>query len=330
LNATAQTLTPEKTAEAKRIIFKTLPKAHVAILMGTCQGERFLAEQLDSLAAQTHTDWRLWVSDDGSSDGTLALLKSYQKKWGGQLAMQPGPCKGFARNFLSLLRWPDIQADYYAYCDQDDIWHADKLERALQWLRLQPSDRPALYCSRTRLIDEKGAPCGQSPLFTSKPSFRNALVQNLAGGNTMVFNAATRNLIYRAGTNLDVVSHDWWTYLLVAAAGGAIYYDARPAVDYRQRGKSKTGSHNGWKAQLERGQLILGGGLKTWNQRHVEILMTKQQVMTEGNKKTFRHFCKIRNGRLGQRLWGMCQAGLYRQTPWDSIILFVAIALNRI
>jgi len=75
----------------------------VAILMGTMNGARFLPEQLDSLAAQTHQNWFLIASDDGSTDDTLRILKAYQAKWpAGKLIIKEGPKQGFCVNFLSM------------------------------------------------------------------------------------------------------------------------------------------------------------------------------------------------------------------------------------
>ena len=131
----------------------------VAILLGTCQGERFLAGQLDSIAAQTHAHWRVWASDDHSTDGTLGILDDYRQRWGDdKLAVRHGPGKGFCANFLSLACDPSIQADYYAFADHDDLWDDDKLAVALDWLTGIPHTIPALYCARTRLLDEDGQP----------------------------------------------------------------------------------------------------------------------------------------------------------------------------
>ena len=107
----------------------------VAILLGTFRGQQYLAEQLDSFAAQTHSNWEVWASDDGSTDDTLKILEGFKAKWpAGRLSIQAGPGKGFVANFLALTCRAGIEAQYYAYSDQDDIWDADKLERALQWL----------------------------------------------------------------------------------------------------------------------------------------------------------------------------------------------------
>ena len=168
----------------------------VAILLCTYHGQHYLAEQLDSFAAQSHSNWEVWASDDGSKDDTHAILEAYQQKWpDGRLSIHFGPAEGFAANFLSLTCKASIDADYYAYSDQDDIWEPNKLARAVEWLNTLPENIPALYCSRTRLVDSNNNEIGVSPLFAKPPSFANALMQNIGGGNTMVFNNAARNLL---------------------------------------------------------------------------------------------------------------------------------------
>src|SRR4051812_32218750 len=98
-------------------------RPRVAILMGTFHGERFLPQQLDSIKAQSFTDWALWASDDSSNAGTSALLESYRRTWGqDRLFIRRGPGFGFRANFLSLACDAGIQADYFAFADQDDVW----------------------------------------------------------------------------------------------------------------------------------------------------------------------------------------------------------------
>ncbi len=102
--------------------------------------------------------------------------------------LSDGPRDGFAENFRALISNPAIEADYFAFCDQDDLWEPNKLETALAWMRTQDGSLPLLFCSTDATITESGTPIGMSPLFRRNPSFRNALVQSLAGGNTMVLN----------------------------------------------------------------------------------------------------------------------------------------------
>ena len=119
--------------EKNSSILASGPGPLVAILMGTMNGAQFLPEQLDSLAAQTHQNWFLIASDDGSTDDTIRILKAYQAKWpAGKLIIKEGPKQGFCVNFLSMACDSAIRAEYYAFCDQDDVWLPTKLVVALQ------------------------------------------------------------------------------------------------------------------------------------------------------------------------------------------------------
>ena len=213
----------------------------VAILLATMNGSAFIDEQLDSIAAQTHDDWFLLVSDDGSTDDTRERVARFAASRPQRVVLVEGPRRGACANFLKMAADPAIDADYYAFCDQDDIWYADKLERALAVLAGIPVGVPALYGGRTELVDIDGRPYGFSPLFKRHPDFRNALVQSIIGGNTIVFNRPTKKLIETGGTP-DIASHDWWAYQLVSLAGGVVHYDPQPAVRYRQHGKNLVGS----------------------------------------------------------------------------------------
>ena len=186
-----------------------------------------MREQLDSFERQSYTNWHLWVSDDGSTDKTLDILCEYQRKWGlEKITISRGPESGFAANFMSLMVRTDIQADYYALSDQDDIWMSEKLAKATKKLENSECGRPRLYCSRTELIDKDGTALGFSPYFVRPPSFLNALVQSIAGGNTMVFDNNLRDVVQAFGPHANsIVSHDWALYQLATGAGGTIIYD---------------------------------------------------------------------------------------------------------
>lgn len=109
-----------------------IEKNRVAILLATYNGERFLAAQLESLVHQTHQNWFLIASDDGSSDGTIKILKHYQERWPqGKLIIRRGPQGGYCKNFLTLACDKSVLADFYAFCDQDDVWLPEKLTVAI-------------------------------------------------------------------------------------------------------------------------------------------------------------------------------------------------------
>ena len=195
------------------------------ILLCTLNGERFLDEQLASLDGQTFTRWRLVVSDDGSTDRTRPILQAFKSAHTpGQVEIIDGPRRGAPANFLFLACAQNPADAYYAFCDQDDVWEADKLARAIAILEQTPPGIPALYGSRTSLIDESGRQIGLSPLFPRMPTFRSALVQSIAGGNTMVFNGKAHELLGLCGPDVTVPSHDWWLYQVTSACGGMVHY----------------------------------------------------------------------------------------------------------
>jgi glycosyltransferase involved in cell wall biosynthesis len=307
------------------------PLPRVAVLLCTYNGEQFLREQLDSIGAQTLGGWKVWVSDDGSSDCTLEILSEYRQAWGPhRLEIVRGPGRGFAANFLSLVCRHEISGDYFAYADQDDVWATDKLERALEHLERIGPRSPSLYCSRTILVDETNVELGLSPLFTQKPDFKNALVQNVGGGNTMVFSSAARQMLMRAGPDLNVVAHDWWTYLVVTAVGGEVIYDAWPTLRYRQHGGNLIGSNRGWQAHLHRLKRLLHGQFGRWIDANAVGLGRLATFMSARNRAIFEEFEAARRGSLVERVSGLRRSGVYRQTLSGNVGLIVAAFFNKL
>ncbi|CAI8946667.1 rhamnosyltransferase [Pseudomonas sp. IT-347P] len=302
----------------------------VAILLCTYQGERYLTEQIDSIVSQTYDNWVIYASDDGSQDRTLGILRAYQTKLGAdRFFIFPGPQQGYASNFASLVKNQSIVADYYAFCDQDDIWSADKLCVAIQWLTEHAVDTPALYCGRTALINELGVKIGNSPLFKYPPSFENALVQSLAGGNTMVFNHALK-VIASTTVSSEMISHDWWFYILATACGGRVYYDCESHVSYRQHSANVIGANAGFIAGLARLRKMLRGRLSEWNNRNLEAIQLIRERMPPSNLLVLEDFEKARCSPLLKRCFFLLRSGVYRQTLQGNLALWVAVFLNRI
>jgi glycosyltransferase involved in cell wall biosynthesis len=305
--------------------------APIAILLGTYNGARFLPQQLASYDAQDFGDWRLFASDDGSQDATLPLLEAFQKKHGAErVHIRRGPCRGFVANFLSLICDPSITGSYYALSDQDDVWAPDKLSRAQASLSGAPAHVPAVYCSRTRLIDEHGADIGLSLAYKKPPHFRNALTQSLASGNTIVLNEAARQLLMRAGADVNVPSHDWWIYLATTAAGGRMLYDSTPTVGYRMHAGNVIGSNRAAGAQLRRAGMLWQGQYKDWTDMHVRALTRLEDVMTDENRRTFEQFRRSRQRSALPRAYGLLRAGVYRQTFLGNIGLLAAALAGKV
>ena len=302
----------------------------VAILLCTYQGESYIEDQLASFIEQTYPHWRLFISDDGSRDRTLKIIGQFKARHTLRLNYFKGPGKGFAGNFISLTRQPQVKSTYYAWADQDDIWQKRKLERAVRWLDRQPTSLPLLYCSRTLLVDHLNRYIQPTLIFKKPKTFKNALVQNIAGGNTMVFNEKARQLFMRASRDIKVLAHDWLMYQLVTACGGLVHYDESPSLRYRQHSKNSIGHNVGFKARINRVSHILMGRYHKWNSLNLRTLSFIYPHMTEQNQIIFNHFVKIRSVSLLRRLLLLKQCGIYRQTFLENLGLYIAVIIGKI
>lgn len=309
--------------------FETAPM--VAVLMAVRDGERFLDRQIESIARQRSVRIDLWVSDDGSRDGSMDILRRTAESWTlGRVRLVDGPQRGFAENFRSLMTRGDVEAEYYAFCDQDDVWEEDKLAHAVAWLKTQAPDLPALYCSRTRIISIDGETIGLSPLFPRAPGFRNALVQSIAGGNTMVMNRAAHDLLLEASRRTPFVSHDWWCYLIVSGAGGAVHYSAQSRIGYRQHDGNLVGQNNTWRARMSRLGFMIRGRFRDWNDRNAAGLAACEDLLTDDARKALALFERARSRLLVTRLVSLRQSGVYRQTILGGLGLYAACVLKRL
>lgn len=314
-----------------------IPNSHfsfplIGILLATYNGERFLRQQLESIAQQTHPHWVVYASDDGSSDATLSILKTYAQVWGpDKLVIRRGAQQGLCANFMSMVLDPLIQADCYALCDQDDVWLPEKLSRALKELDQKgPPSTPSLYCSRTQYVSESLAPLGISKAYQRPPSFRNALVQSLAGGNTMLFNHAAKQLAMQAGVTQAVV-HDWWLYLLVTGAGGQVVFDAEAPILYRQHDASTIGSADGFVDQLKRLRNLVFGQHKAYAHTHIQALKQAKTCLTPEHQQVLVRFEALHIATGVLQRWAIYQQlGIYRQTAAGALSLGLAVVLGKI
>jgi len=303
----------------------------VAVLMAAFNGERFLDKQLATLAAQTVANIDIWVSDDGSTDRTLEILDRWSEGWSkGSFTIVQGPSKGFSENFRSLMTRGEIAGDYFAFCDQDDVWDTDKLATAIGVLAEDASDRPGLYCSRTRIITEDGEPVGTSPLFGRPPHFRNAIIQNIGGGNTMVLNREAWSAVSTGAERTSFVSHDWWCYLLVSGIGGYVHYDVDPKIGYRQHAENLVGDNMSLPARVDRLKRLMTGRFADWNAANVESLERCADLLDDEARRTLAEFKAIRSSRSIDAGVRFVRSGIYRQSTTGNLALSIAIVLGRL
>lgn len=308
----------------------------VTVLLGQMNGARFLEAQLASIAAQTRCPVRLIVSDDGSADHGLMLVRAFTARHPEvAVTVLDGPGRGFAQNFLHLIRAACPEAGpapgYVALCDQDDYWLPGRLARAVRLLEAVPAGVPALYGGRTMVCEADLTPRRASTPHTRAPSFRNALVQSIAGGNTMVLNPAAVELARAASLEArTVVSHDWWLYQIVSGVGGRVIYDPRPTVLYRQHGANLVGANNSIRGSAIRLAALMAGRFSRWNRINIAALRASAHRFTPENRATLEDFAALREAPLPARLRLLARSGLYRQTWRGDIALWIATLLRRV
>ncbi|WP_172256994.1 glycosyltransferase family 2 protein [Saccharibacillus deserti] len=214
----------------------------VEVLLSAYNGEAYIQAQLDSLSEQNHRNWSLRIRDDGSSDRTTEIVEAYKESESRIVVLEKGANRGVIPSFFELIRQADDTADYFCFCDQDDVWLPEKMERAAGRLAKVQAGMPAMVFTSTRLADAGLNPLGQWPERPRRePSFYNALVQNIAVGATVTFNRAALHLIRERMPDPDkVLMHDWWLYLCISAFGEVIY-DPEPSILYRQHGGNAVG-----------------------------------------------------------------------------------------
>jgi glycosyltransferase involved in cell wall biosynthesis len=303
---------------------------NVAIILGYYDGHRFIGEQLESIFAQTHRNLHVFVCDDASPVPLdLESLGLDSDSRARVTVLRREENLGFARNFLYGLEDAGCDFDYYAFSDQDDVWYPDKVNRAIG--ALVGNSSPALYCSRTEAVDAACArSLGYSPLFVRPPSFANALVQSIAGGNTMVLNCAARDLVLGPVGEGEVVSHDWSCYQIISGAGGFVFYDPMPSLKYRQHGGNEVGSNMSWRSRLVRLGGLLSGRFRGWNDANVRLLLQNRELLTGPSEDALDSFIEARNSGLIARVRLFFESGVYRQTRVGSVALWLAIVLNRV
>ncbi|VAW20848.1 Alpha-L-Rha alpha-1,3-L-rhamnosyltransferase [hydrothermal vent metagenome] len=302
----------------------------VLVLLATYQGAKYLNEQLDSLASQTIKTLHIIASDDGSDDGTLEILEAARKSWKkGVFQIVNGPRKGVEENFRSLILQTEIKAAYYAFCDQDDIWDSDKLERAILCISSQDPSKPQAYGARTKTVNESGKPTGLSPLFAKPPTFQNALVQSIAGGNTMLLNNKSYELIRKTVKLTTFSSHDWWVYQIITGSGGVFHYDEKPKLSYRQHDGNLIGSNNSFKDRLGRVKRSFEGQMKLWSEQNIAALEKCSSFLEPASLSALEQFKIAHNDKSAlKRLVALRRSGVYRQTIFGQISLYGACLLR--
>jgi len=312
-------------------------QGRVTIVMGLYNGAAHLSEQLDSFTTQTVPMWDLIVGDDGSDDAGPEMIRDFaqeQQDQGRSVDLVQGPGQGVAVNFLSLLARVPEGADWVALSDQDDVWLPDRLAIGQKTLANVPRDVPALFGSATWIVDDRLTGHRLSPRFPHPPQFGNALVQSIAGGNTMLLNRAgaalAREAAQEALAHGGPETHDWWLYQLISGAGGQVIRSEQPTLLYRQHSANLFGTNKGLRATAKRLTQVMTGDLARWIAKNNRALQASTHRLTPENRAALDGFAALGTQDMVSRLRSIRQLGLYRQGRAGQAALWLAAALGRL
>ena len=220
----------------------------VDILLSTYNGEKYLAEQIQSILDQTNSEWRLLIRDDGSQDKTTEILKEYEKKYLGRIIVVRDEINnlGSTNSFLYLLS--KSAADLVFFCDQDDVWKKTKIEYFIseykKYFHDESISKPCLCFSGVTVVDEKLKPKSETKKFNLHKGKNNNnavwnVLQNDVTGCAMMINKALKDLCLSCKTPA-AIHHDWYLSLLATICGGKRYLPEE-TVFYRQHGNNIVG-----------------------------------------------------------------------------------------
>ena len=253
----------------------------VAVVMSTYNGAKYLKEQIDSILNQTYKNIELVIRDDGSNDKTVEIIENYQKK-NANIKLITGKNLGFIKSFFELLRV--VEADYYAYSDQDDVWMPNKIELAVTELNKLDDTKPNLSFGNSDYYDENMKLLSEGEK-NRKYSFRMALFACVAQGMTMTINKTARDYIVKNPPK-TCFFHDWWTYLICIGLGNVAYTDVT-TVKYRRMKTNATVEGQGyfrlfiWRIK----NLLVNDGIKSIKRQMVNYKNTYYNELSDEDKK---------------------------------------------
>lgn len=294
----------------------------ICVLISTYNGEKYLAEQLESLKNQDVMDLSVLVRDDGSIDNTLQILEEWSKiidlKWYRGDNIKP------AASFFSLIQ-NSPEADYYAFCDQDDYWLPDKLSVAQKSLSTKAG--PAIYFSQTQMADATLSPI-PTPALNPRCNLQESLSRSVVTGCTLVINKKMRDYLLMYIPS-QVLMHDSWIYKLCIALGGEVVYDPQSHILYRQHGNNVMG--------LKKNQK------KEWKRRWRESIINSERLRSKevaAIVENFNDFLPDYNKKLLTMIadyptnirhkWGLLLSNAFRgASVKDTLLLKLLVLMNK-
>ncbi len=224
----------------------------ILILLASYRGEKYIKDQIQSLLNQTEKNVAILIRDDKSPDRTFEIEQEFQKEYPDRIKLlqRTEGVGGSKENFWALCQEAvNSDADYFMFCDQDDVWNPDKVEITLnrmQEIEQAKPNKPVLVHTDLEVVDQELKVLGESfvryrALDAHIVEINRLLVQNNVTGCTMMVNRALLEKALKLSDISAIAMHDWW-FSLVASLFGEISFVDRATIKYRQHGGNVVGA----------------------------------------------------------------------------------------
>lgn len=304
----------------------------VGIVMATYNGEKYVKEQIESILKNTYTEWKLWLWDDGSKDKTVSILKEYEEKYPERITVcENRKNLGVVLNFLHGAKSCDT--DYIMFCDQDDVWMKDKIDRTLKMMKKteekEGADCPITVFSDVKVVDSNlnmihPSFYQSSRLNTKKLDLNHLLMENKLIGCTIMMNSSVKKRL----TNLPKYArvHDWWIALITSAFGRIVYLPEATML-YRQHENNVIGNDNFLSyvkeriRNLKKQKQVL---LDTQRQAYEFLQIYKNELSTE-DKRVVYEFAYIHKRNWFQKRYIIFTRGYFKTGLLRNLGVFLIV-----
>ncbi len=274
----------------------------VTILLAVYNGEKYLNSQIESILSQTFKDIKIIIRDDGSTDKSVEIINSYCNKYPDKISCLDGAPTGSAKqNFAQLLL--NCDDDYIMFCDQDDVWLPDKIEKTLAAMREAENDgqTPVLVHSDLKVVDCELNEISPSffefqKLFQNNITLPKLLVQNYVTGCTVMINRALKQKC--GAIPKECIMHDWWLALVAALFGRLVCVNDATML-YRQHADNQVGAKASYGiAFIKRKIATIDKVRDNYNATYTQagaLLDCYGEMLEAWQRELITEYCKIKN-----------------------------------
>ena len=304
-----------------------MDKKKVLVLLSTYNGQTYLNEQIDSILNQkTSHQVDLMVRDDGSTDGTIEILKEYERKMPLRVKVCYEKNIGYLDSFFELIKKAEGY-DYYALSDQDDVWLEEKIDVAVAQCEACSYEGPLLYGSSSFLVNDHLEVMGETQKNLKGITWDNLLIQNIFPGHSQVFNDSLCQILKADIDCSRIYVHDFWiTY--VALLFGKVIFDNQSHTLYRQHRTNTVGfGKNSIEWICERLKRIGNNDNKKIAAQIHYFHEQYEKYMSEDLKKEISAFIQAQNS-FWSRLSYLRKTPLHRQKDFETLLFRILYLLG--